>query len=1255
MKTNLKLFATLILMTFVNQFQVKAQVPEASNWYFGCNAAINFNAGVISSITSPLTNREGVASISDASGNTLFYTNGTRVWDGSNTMVNPLNVDALHGNPSSTQSAIIVPDPANADDYYIFTVDAYFLHGAVPNLNPGTGTINWGLNYYTVNTTGGTVTVNTTETNLLGASMGTEKITAAKKCTGDGYWVITIDRNDAVIVYDVDGTGVSLHSVFNSTIGSTITADFIGYLKLSPNATRLVNTKLSGSVDVYDFDNATGLVSGSGTLPTVTLSNGLNNGIPYGCEFSNNGDFLYVSTLTSNAIGAAGKVVRYDLGSGSTTGILIGTSGVVSTSIGALQRGPDNQIYFSMETTNTSTSSCAGAQQFLGVIADPDNTNAALVGFNSSFYDLTTAGGTGGKIGLPTFISSYFYAIVDAYSTTCLNATDGFAIATPYSLCDGPYTFTWSNGFVETGVPGGASSTATGLSAGTYTVTITDASGDIETETFVIADPTGQTNCCFAQGNAQYTQITADITYTTDQIWDNKIYIGDNVTVSVDATLLDITNVDVVFGECAQISFLNGATLRANNSVFRPCDPIETYIGLSFLSGSTAEINECTFKNAETALLFNGTGTSNPEGNITNNLFSNCHYGVLTLATTFNQPISGNTFYIDETVLDDDCFNIPTQSYVGIASFSSTYNLPISQNSFINGSQDGSKEYIGIDLNQGEAIISNNQFTNMLHSFNAVNSSEITFENNEIEVMQGYNFADHQINLFNSNDAWIAGNELTESTVGITSINRVAIYAESSDGINIINNSIDGFSAGVQILNVNDSQISENEIRNAAVAGIWHRNGNRVNVSCNTINMMFNGTTFNVGYVYLQTVAGNLQNEVRSNCISESYFSMLYFGIPNTMLPQVENNYLFNYTNFGIYIQGFNGNIGNALAPYTEAGRNTFNSNNIMNGAVDIFSVNTPVLATGNFGISTVSNNVTVIGNNLYNSTATCGNQLGTVSAQLTPEEECDNFIKIFTNLVVEDNNTVRLADNFAANLAMYPKEEDLPVLINSLYLLHRYGKTNDALTFKNTAQTELPNTSATWINYYYAQLTADQASAMAALQNIVPTTPQEQDRHFLEAMRYSVSLSNTAQFEFSADQLSTLETMSASGSHFAESANNLLRFGLLDRNLRFDPLTTTEPVEVDFSMLKELEEESNMQVFPNPSNGQVNIAYQIEDMGAANVVVYSITGQLLHTQALQYAQNEISMELGTLPAGIYLVSIQNDGIVVAQQRIVKE
>ena len=102
-------------------FGARAQSPT-DLWYFGQQAGLSFAGG---NGPQPLNDGkmstyEGCAVATTAKGELLFYTNGETVW---NRLHRPMpNGVHLMGSGSSTQSALIVPDPGSGNIFYIFTV-----------------------------------------------------------------------------------------------------------------------------------------------------------------------------------------------------------------------------------------------------------------------------------------------------------------------------------------------------------------------------------------------------------------------------------------------------------------------------------------------------------------------------------------------------------------------------------------------------------------------------------------------------------------------------------------------------------------------------------------------------------------------------------------------------------------------------------------------------------------------------------------------------------------------------------------------------------------------------------------------------------------------------------------------------------------------------------------------------------------------------------------------------------------------------
>jgi len=100
---------------------------EANNWYFGDHAGIKFNPdGSVTTLNDcAMLAPGGSAVLSDASGQLVFYTNGSVVYNKNHQVMS--NGGDLIGGFESSQPAIIVQKPGSTNLYYIFAVDAdYF-------------------------------------------------------------------------------------------------------------------------------------------------------------------------------------------------------------------------------------------------------------------------------------------------------------------------------------------------------------------------------------------------------------------------------------------------------------------------------------------------------------------------------------------------------------------------------------------------------------------------------------------------------------------------------------------------------------------------------------------------------------------------------------------------------------------------------------------------------------------------------------------------------------------------------------------------------------------------------------------------------------------------------------------------------------------------------------------------------------------------------------------------------------------------
>ncbi len=515
MKKHFLSIAAAICLLTSNSFAQK----EFWNWHFGTFAGVNFSSGNPLAFTnSALTTAEGCATISDKNGNLLFYTDGIKVWNKNN--IQMPNGFGLFGNPSSCQSAIVVPRPGSPNLYYVFTADA--------QAGPG------GFCYSVVDMTLNAGLGDVTTKNVALYTPTCEKITAVKHANGCDIWVLSHHWGTAnVYAYKVTAAGVVMVPVISNPGGQIYTGSnsiAIGYMKVNPQGTKVASASalLANSLELYDFNNATGVCSNAKLLSTGFTQT-------YGCEFSPDGKLLY---------GSSGTI--YQFNATLATAALVNASKVIVTTAGtygALQNGTNGKMYHVMpgggslsviNSPNTigvgcgfalNTVSLAGKQGFLGLpsfitswVIPPVTFTASPLcyGANTTFTISDTTGitsyawnfgdppsGANNTSALPfpshVFTSAGTYSVNVIINYACkidtlknvfnIVVTPTMAVTTTSATCStpgsatvttvggtGPYNYTWTP-TAQTG------SVATGLGAGIYSVQVKDVQGCINTAT----------------------------------------------------------------------------------------------------------------------------------------------------------------------------------------------------------------------------------------------------------------------------------------------------------------------------------------------------------------------------------------------------------------------------------------------------------------------------------------------------------------------------------------------------------------------------------------------------------------------------------------------------------------------------------------------------------------------------------------------------------------------------------------------------
>ena len=211
----------------------------------------------------------GSASVSDALGNLLFYTNGVTVWNKDHAVL-PNGSDLGSGDPFGTavsQSVVIIPNPSNANQYYIFTnhaLSGVFYSVVDMTIDNGDGSFG-----------------DVTDKNIPLLATASEKMTAIINPADNSYWLVVFTVEDAedlmqaglfnntFYAYKIHALGIN--NPVASTVGGPFSIDDAfnnpgGQMKISPDGTTLalvhnLDAPFSDKLFTFDFDVSTGGVS----------------------------------------------------------------------------------------------------------------------------------------------------------------------------------------------------------------------------------------------------------------------------------------------------------------------------------------------------------------------------------------------------------------------------------------------------------------------------------------------------------------------------------------------------------------------------------------------------------------------------------------------------------------------------------------------------------------------------------------------------------------------------------------------------------------------------------------------------------------------------------------------------------------------------------------------------------------------------------------------------------------------------------
>tara|TARA_B100000401_G_scaffold437647_1_gene383757 strand:+ start:1067 stop:4315 length:3249 start_codon:yes stop_codon:yes gene_type:complete len=347
----------LLLLLFLPFFLLGQ--GEYNQWRFGYGSGLDFNSGTPIVVESSIQSSESAASVSNCSGQLLFYTDGETVWASNNSIMDGgFDLRGVGGAYPSSQGAIIVKRPNSSSIYYIFTASDIY-----------------GLNYSVVNMAANGGLGKVIQKNIKLSGSLTQKLGVTYHQNQEDIWVITHYENSNVYEsFLVTQTGISPTSV-KSAVGPTFTSSH-GDIKFNQQGTKVgAVVQDQNLISLADFNNVTGQVSNSFGIIGQYNS-------PHGCDFSPSGNKFYVSAWGTN-----GGVIQFQVSSNNSSTLSLNSENISGSfkPNGSLQLAPDGKIYVAHDPDFLSFGS------YLGVINFPENTGAST-GFNKNGIYLGSSG-----------------------------------------------------------------------------------------------------------------------------------------------------------------------------------------------------------------------------------------------------------------------------------------------------------------------------------------------------------------------------------------------------------------------------------------------------------------------------------------------------------------------------------------------------------------------------------------------------------------------------------------------------------------------------------------------------------------------------------------------------------------------------------------------------------------------------------------------------------------------------------------------
>ncbi len=322
---------------------------ENNNWCFGHNNGLSFNTNPPHQFVSSIMAQQTSATISDAAGNILFYTNGAAVWDRNNNMMPnghlnvPLQSTSIPSIDTVGCNASIIPDPANNNRFYIFSgppnyYDTFVLTGLYYSvvdmtLNGGLGDIVPGYNAVLLDT----------------------NVSPSMAAAGSGQcnkWIITHQLfSNEFHSFHITPAGIS-PAVTSATGNQSYHAYNIygDNIKISLDDEKLIWCESDYFMQLFDFNVNTGLIDHPILIDTsINIQSTGRSGSSVEFSADRSKVYLYNDKNQANLFNPYPYLTQLDISLPTATAIRNSKISlgllVVTTWGNQLQIGPDDKIY----------------------------------------------------------------------------------------------------------------------------------------------------------------------------------------------------------------------------------------------------------------------------------------------------------------------------------------------------------------------------------------------------------------------------------------------------------------------------------------------------------------------------------------------------------------------------------------------------------------------------------------------------------------------------------------------------------------------------------------------------------------------------------------------------------------------------------------------------------------------------------------------------------------------------------------------